>query len=146
MSETRLLDTHLPARISRSRDAALALLIPRILASFITPANCGPVVVSEISGITLVSVRHGALSFDACWTVEGFYLRVSKGETLCFTGYVWPRNGGRYLEGLVHVMTWRRGDWEALLPEAPASLSIGDVSQSSLALSALLLSASGAER
>ena len=105
---------------SRSRNAVLHSLIPQmqtLLRQLGVKRNYG-----KNTDFVFDVVEIGDLTLASTWTIEGFYLRVSQGQKLLFTGYLSPRLDGKYLDGNLHVMTWQRGEWERRIfePTPPA--------------------------
>lgn len=49
---------------------------------------------------------------------SGLYFSVWVGRERMMAGYVNPIPPGKYLGGKVHIMTWRRGEWESGLFDA----------------------------
>ena len=99
---------------SRSRNDVLHALIPRMLT--LLRRQLGPADFAN-RNFDLDVVEMGDLTLESAWTKEGFYLRVSQGHRLLFTAYLWPRSGGKYFGGSLHVMTWQRGERERRIIE-----------------------------
>lgn len=115
-----------PAQLARSahRNTALSAIVPQLRAIHarrkaegLDKRMDGPMTMEEFrKHCTPISSRYfvRTVSHDGEGP-DAFYVAVMDAEYSgsVFTAWIDPVRPGKYLGGAVHVMSWRRGEWES---------------------------------
>ena len=94
---------------SRNRSEALAVIIPRIR-ELLAKGSSG-----EIAGLPAMIAHKGDITITSVRLPGGKHFTIYEGQVRTMSGHLDPDPLGKYLDGTVHISSWKRGGWEAKL-------------------------------
>jgi len=104
---------------SRGRNEALSVIVPR-LRELYQQSTC---LQDKENGRIFNQVTVDGLVLTFTPNSAGMYFRIDdypQGRyALVMSGYLDPTPPGKYLNGKLHLMSWKRGDWITRLFSAP---------------------------